>query len=405
LENAECVVVPIPLHPDALEKFNFLSAPIMLNLSTLPASRRDFLKVAGMGTAGATLGPLAFSPMAGTNVWTPGTAINPNISNLRVVCCYDPAMVSQTPTNWSVATQNTAVNKIVIAANMDVMAKSLTQKATAAEAWAAIFMKPAAKGWPQVKVAIKVPVLVTTNCPRVAIMDKLCRELNALGVPFSSITIYDGASNAQPVYNSFVGSALPAGVIVSSNNSALGGTVNVQVAALGSFTCTANIASGSVDILINIATNRGHNPEFGNCTLTLKNHYGTFAPADHSSVNYLLALSQNDAILGGTPPRQQLCIVDSLWASVAGPANNPDQTTARLVMGTFSPVVDYLTIKKIREQVMSATHNAAVVDRFATDFGYTTTDYATAVFVDVPPASAAPLPKPSRPTGLSANPA
>jgi len=51
-------------------------------------------------------------------------------------------------------------------------------------------------------------------------------------------------------------------------------------------------------------------------------------------------------------------------------------------MGTFAPAVDYLTVKKVREAVMGATHDASIVNSFMTNFGYTTSD---PVWVLVPP--------------------
>jgi len=61
---------------------------------------------------------------------------------------------------------------------MDKMAMALAQKATANEAWATIFRKPAAKTWANVKVAIKAPGSFAT-------VNKICKELNRLGVASS----------------------------------------------------------------------------------------------------------------------------------------------------------------------------------------------------------------------------
>jgi hypothetical protein len=73
---------------------------------------------------------------------------------------------------------------------------------------------------------------------------------------------------------------------------------------------------------------------------------------------------------GGSPVRQQLCIVDSIWGSKkGGPFVIPDIRLDRLVMGTFSGAVDYLTAKKIREPLMGVTHGP--IDRFLSNFGYT----------------------------------
>lgn len=127
--------------------------------------------------------------------------------------------------------------------------------------------------------------------------------------------------------------------------------------------------------------NKGHTrSEFGSATITMKNHLGTFSPVH--STDYCIGITKSDAIVGGTPPRQQLNIVDSLWASMSGPSAIPDKAPYSLVMGTCSSVVDYATIIKIREDVMGASHNSSVVNRFLTDFGYSPADLD---FVNVDP--------------------
>jgi hypothetical protein len=90
----------------------------------------------------------------------------------------------------------------------------------------------------------------------------------------------------------------------------------------------------------------------------------------------------SEAIVGGTPPRQQLCIIDSLWAMKPGPNGVPGDGIAsqqerpniyRLIMGTFGPAVDYLTVKKVRETELNAP-SAANANNFITSFGYSTTE-------------------------------
>ena len=79
------------------------------------------------------------------------------------------------------------------------------------------------------------------------------------------------------------------------------------------------------------------------------------------------------ALWGGNPVRQQLCIVDSIWGSKkGGPHAVPDKRLDRLVMGTFSGAVDYLTAKKLREPLMGVTHGP--IDRFVKEFGYTVSE-------------------------------
>lgn len=93
-------------------------------------------------------------------------------------------------------------------------------------------------------------------------------------------------------------------------------------------------------------------------------------------------LNKSDAIVGGAPPRQQLCIVDWLIANKASSHGTPEAMPCYLLMGTFAPAVDYQTVKKIREQVMGATHDDAVVESYLAGFGYTPKD---AKWIVVPP--------------------
>ena len=89
--------------------------------------RRDFLKTAAAGAAGAVaLSTLrldrAFAQTAGG--WTSGMQVNPNIDNKRVVCCYDTTMLTSTPAT-SFAAQNAAVDSAKVASNLDQMAMQL----------------------------------------------------------------------------------------------------------------------------------------------------------------------------------------------------------------------------------------------------------------------------------------
>lgn len=363
------------------------------------SSRRDFLKVSAAGAAAATLGAGAGRAEAATGAWTDGMRVNPAIDNLRVICCHDPQMVNKQHNEISwlndrndtavqrMTNQNDAANTATIQANLDEMAKALVNTSDASAAWAAIFQEPSS-GYANARVAIKVNC-IAVNHPRLAVVDKVCRVLNSLGVPFANMTIYDGCHNASPEYGSFVGTRLPDGVVVSSRSNSLGGTTDAPVprprtsdpSNEENHSCTADIATGAVDILVNVAVNKGHSSWNGNCTLTMKNHYGTFAADDHGStsdfvnrgMSYIIGINQSDAILGGTPCRQQLCIIDSLWAGTGGPGGAPNTSPHRLIMGTFGPAVDYLTVMKIREDVMGVGHND-YVDNFLPAFGYSTTE-------------------------------
>ncbi len=448
-------------------------------------NRRDFLKKTAVGTAGLTVGLSLLKPgKANAAVtWAPGgwpapTAspntmqINPNINNLRVVCMYDPNMITNPAFNaWTLDGFVSSISPSVIHTDMDNMAMWLAQQTTPAAAWSTIFQKPASKTWAQVKVAIKINTCAAPrSSPRPPVIGKICNVLYGIGVPAANIVIYDGACSklgasggywnyfnttttitltvtpltaavsAGAVYtnngNSFTvqaaaavgatslqvlttGGAAPLGtsgtmtlssgtgqasiafsavsgtynglskypgVISNGTGSMGGGTTSVAVPMAGNQTCPTNLANGTIDILVNIAVNKGHNSPYqnhtgqgntGGCTLCHKNHFGTFpichnngaysttavpvTPADittYSNGDYSVFINMSSAIVGGTPVRQQLCIVDSIWADNN---NYPDATSgptlmpARLVMGTFAGAVDYLTCINIKNSTASQT--------------------------------------------------
>jgi hypothetical protein len=347
--------------------------------------RRDFLKLATVGSAGLVL----LRGKHATAGWpaSGNIAINPKISNMRVVACNDSAMMKSAPTSMAFATENAAVDAARVQANMDAMAMQLAEAPSADDAWKAIFRS--SKPWASTIVAIKVNTIEPKNMARVAVIEKFCRVMVGFGVPAANIFIYDGnstygagISNYTSYFSATDSSKIPG--VVCSYNDQLGGTTNVTLPDGSSTKCTADIASGKVDILINIANNKGHSLH-GGSTLCLKNHFGTFAPNHTDLASYVLAINKTDAIVGGDPARQQLCFVDSLIANKASNTGTPEAMPCYLVMGTFAPAVDYLTVKKIREPVMNATHDAATVNAWLTSFGYTTSD---PVWVPVSPASA-----------------
>ena len=87
---------------------------------------------------------------------------------------------------------------------------------------------------------------------------KICQVLNDLGVPFSSIIIFDGKYNAKTAYASYVGNGLPAGVVVSNNYDSLHGQAMAAfVETLGQpyntgvgHLCAADIVNGVIDIVV-----------------------------------------------------------------------------------------------------------------------------------------------------------
>ena len=123
-----------------------------------------------------------------------------------------------------------------------------------------------------------------------------------------------------------------------------------------------------VQHIVNCAVNKGHSSSYGTCTLTMKNHFGTFDP--NHSLNYILRINKSDAIIGGTPTRQQLCIMDSISGAVNGPTSSITHMPHRLIMGIFGPAVDFFTVKKVREPIMNASHNSSAVNQFLSYFDY-----------------------------------
>jgi hypothetical protein len=334
--------------------------------------RRAFLKLAAVGVTGVTFIRAKLARAAWPKTGTMN--INPNISNTLVVACKDDAMVKNTPASMTFAAQTSAVDSARVAANLDAMAMRLANTATADDAWKAIFRS--SKPWASTRVAIKINVTESKNMPRLAVVEKLCRVIAGLGVPAANIIVYDGGpesfasatSNYAPYFSTSDSSKIPG--VVSKLNDSLGGTTNAPLPDGTTASCTADVANGKIDILVNIAINKGH-IYYGKASLCMKNHYGTFL-ANHDA-NYLFTINKSDAIVGGNPPRQQLCIVDSLFA-IKTYNNAPDTMPCYLVMGTFAPIVDYLTVKKVREEVLKYSHDSSIIDTYPTTFGYTAQD-------------------------------
>ncbi len=346
----------------------------------LCAGRRSFLASTTASAAFIFAGN-TFKTVYAFNKTSSGTVqINDEIDNLRVICCHDTSMITGTP-NSSFSSQNSCIDSDQVSRNLDLMAVKLSQKETADLAWQTIFRKPLSKTWDQVKCAIKVNCICRYNMPRIAIINKICQVLIAQGVSPSNIVIYDGGHNAKgnDKYTPYVGTGLPVGVIVSNKSDSLGGTTAVTLTEYpdSPTSCTTDILNGNVDIIVNCAVNKGHNTNAAGFTLCMKNHFGTFTPccnleglSSSHRVPYTIAINKHTAIIGGTPPRQQLCIVDSLYASKDGPESRLDSMPAIIVMGVYAPAVDYLTVYKIRKGVMGVEPDNKVPELFS-QFGYT----------------------------------
>ncbi len=366
------------------------------------SSRRDFIKLSAAGVASGVVASntvansLSYSDSVNRVTFrqTP-IPVNPNIDDLRVVFIHDENMVSASCKQVSfsgLSGQNNVVDDTLVKSHMDKMAVALAENGDSSAAWAKIFRKPSDKSWNEVTVAIKVNS-IGVNHPRLAIVGKVCEELINLGVSSSSIVIYDAHpsySKAKNLYSQYVGSALPSGVKISDG----GTSPNVNVPDLGSTDkCTDVLVNNSgiptKDILVNIAVSKGHGSSNGGVTLTMKNHIGSFMYyCPYRDFNRFIKMNQHEAILGGDeengiPARQQLNIIDALWASKSNsPSATPNTDTDRIIMGTSSPILDYLTCKHLMDPVVGQSVNWNLINRFATDFGYSISEVENLDMVD-----------------------
>jgi len=348
-------------------------------------SRRSFLKTA-VATGAVTAFPEILVRKTRAD-WARGTAIHPNIDNLRVVGVSDPGMTKAEEPASTWRRQEELVNREAVWKNLDRLACALTETRGANDAWRAAFVKPAGKSWQDVVVAIK------TNCiaqqhTRSAVMSGICHALtDTMGVKGANIHIYDACSGGSMIRNMpFAG--LPAECRLENK---WGGS-NTLTPVPGSWSeqerkakCLQHLVDGSVDILINIAMCKGHSRKFGGFTMAMKNHFGTFSPKpghQRNGTEYLIRINQTPEILGPMDaktgkivcPRQQLCIVDALWASKTGPRGVPSDQPNFLAMGALAPVVDYQVATKFRGRRMGWQPNMEVTERLLTDFGYSGSD-------------------------------
>ena len=357
--------------------------------------RRDFLKTAAAGAAGAVgLGALRIERVFAqtTGGWVDGMQINPAIDNKRVICCHDTTMLTTTPANTSFTSQNTAVDATKVAANLDEMAMQLAQKTTATDAWSTIFRS--SKPWASTKVAIKTNAIlgINGNHPRVAIIKKICDVfVDQFKVPAANIILYDANSDASTCYTSYASltDATKIRATVSKYGQSLNGMKAATITSADrAISVVADLVDGVIDILVDIAVVKVHSGpgtsySFGSCSLCMKNHLGTFinngTDANPSStglhtLNAILEINKHPAILGGNPVRQQLCIVDSLLANGNGAGGSFDTRVDRIVMGTFAPTVDYCTATNIMATVMNKPDRNNNLSKFITSFGYAATD-------------------------------
>jgi hypothetical protein len=348
-------------------------------------SRRAFLKSAALLGAATTASPLIFIPKAHA-AWARKTPVHPNVDNLRVVGVADPKMIRglETLCDWS--RQDELVTPKAVSENMDRLACGLVDNNKPEEAWRTIFLKPPGKAWSDVVVAIKTNNIALQHT-RSAVMASVCHTLtNVIGVKGDNIHIFDGChGSSMERYTPFKG--LPEGTKIEGKWGGINTPTHVPEpwSDPGGTTCVKHLVNGSVDILVNIALCKGHSSTYGGFTMTMKNHFGTFSPSPgHRSggEDYLLAINQTSEILGTMDrrtgrvlfPRQQLCIVDALWAGKHGPGGHPSHQTNSLFMGVMSPVMDYLLTTRFRGEKMGWGYEKEATRRMLTEFGFSEND-------------------------------
>jgi len=350
-------------------------------------SRRHFLQGAVAGAASLGLGPAFLAPQPATAATGKQVLFHPRVDSLQVVGVHDPAMTREVRPRCSWAEQEELVADRVVERNIDRMALALAGETDPGKAWARIFVKPPDRPWDKVRVAIKTNNIGQQHT-RGAVMRKICNVFTGhLGVRPSSIHIYDGVHGRNLDRKTPYQDRIP-GVRVM--NTWGGATTPVDVPApwsrgTGRAACVHAVASGEVDILVNVAVCKGHGGQFGGFTMTMKNHFGTFDPKwGHraQATEYLLAINRTPQILGIVSaatgriehPRQQLCIVDALWASQDGPQAGSSEQPNRLFMGTLSPVLDYQVATRFRRDTMNWPIDEDVTGRFLSAFGLSPKD-------------------------------
>jgi hypothetical protein len=344
-------------------------------------SRRKFMK--GALVTGAVTGfPYFFSckPKAALE---PGERIHPHIHDLRVVGITDPAMSRQEPgPDW--AARDKLVNPEVVKANIEKMALKLAQTSDVKQAWQTIFVKPPKKNWSEAVVAIKTNQIAQQHTTS-AVMSSICHALtDVIGIKATNIHIYD-ATHGKNMDQKTPFEGLPEGVALEGQ----WGGFNVPISIPGPYkegmekaVCLDHLTNGTVDILVNIALCKGHNQKYGRFTMAMKNHMGTFDPKPihrEQGLEYLIGVNKTPEILGPVDvksgrvvfPRQQLCLIDALWASDPGPGGEPTAQPNFLAMGVTAVGLDYLIASKFRKEAMGWNINGTVAERFLTEFGYT----------------------------------
>jgi hypothetical protein len=349
-------------------------------------SRRQFMKkTIVMGTAFAAFPTVVSRESQAKNIAK--VVVHPYVDNLRVVGITDISMTKDHNPASSWAIQDKLVISKAVWENIDKLACGLAETGNLAEAWRTIFIKPPRRSWSDTVVAIKTNNIALQHTHS-AVMAKICHTFtDILGVRPSNIRIYD-ACHGSSISKNTPFSDLPEGCRIENRWG--GSSVYTSVPepwkkGTSESKCLKYLVDGSVGILVNIAMCKGHSQRFGGFTMTMKNHFGTFSPSpghERGGQDYLIAINRTPEILGEMDkqtgkilfPRQQLCLVDALWASKGGPGGNPTHQPNFLAMGVLSPIVDYQVATKFRGERMGWQPNMKTSHRMLTDFGYNESD-------------------------------
>lgn len=349
-------------------------------------SRRRFLKRAIIMGAAITAFPTILVRKSRA-AWAPGTVVHPRVNNLRVVGMTDTRMTKAIDPVSSWARQEALVVEEIVWENMDRLACALSETRNPSEAWQTIFIKPPRKSWSETVVAIKTNNIGEQHT-RSAVIAKVCQTLTGIqGVKSGNIHIYD-ACHGSRMGNTTPFAHLPPGCRIEDRwvGATASTSLPAQAGNIGDkVECLQYLVDGTVDILINIAMCKGHSSHLGGFTMTMKNHLGTFSPSpvhQGGGLDYLIAINQTPEILGPMDkatgrvlfPRQQLCIVDALWASQGGPGGKPSHQPNFIAMGVLSPAVDYQVATRFRGERMGWRPNIKAAQRMLYDFGYKESD-------------------------------
>lgn len=325
-----------------------------------------------------------------------GARVHPNIDPLRVVGLAGPRMTRDLKPYSTWQQQDELVVWDTVHENMDSMALVLAEESSVPEAWRSIFVRPPGKSWADAVVAIKTNQVGQMRTSA-AVMSKVCRVLtDVIGVKASNVHIYDGCdgggsrqqANSISREGHFTG--LPEGIHLADLwGGCRGFRTKVPVPYMDGRQecgCLPHLVAGRVDILVDIAVPKVNGRQFGGFTMCMKNHFGTFDPMpshrEGGGTDYLTAINMTPEILGPMDPktgnvlypRQQLCIIDALWASRGIAVELPDAQPNALLMGVFAPSLDHLVAKRLLKDELHWAVNDEATDRLLTDFGYDPVD-------------------------------